>query len=115
MFGAASVSSEQIEPRRLIKSKKYTQLAIGGSYTLAICTEGVLYGWGSKFAGNKSSSHEPVVIESDIRFVKVASGKEHAAAIDTNGLLYTWGHGGSWFSGGGQLGHGDSESLDKPR
>ena len=40
------------------------------------------------------------------RIVDISAGSTHAAAIDEDGQVYTWGNGGSWWSGGGQLGHG---------
>ena len=104
MLGVSS-PYEQIEPRRLIKSKKYFQLALGGTFTLALSREGgTLYGWGKNFAG-KSESLEPVVIDSSVEYTKVAAGNSHAAIIDKAGMLYTWGNGGSWYKGGGQLGN----------
>lgn len=100
-----SESYEQIEPRRLIRSKKFTQIANGENFTLALCNEGRLYGWGTSFSGKDSSSLEPVLIGTgDKRFVKVFAGLRHAAAVDAEGLAYSWGFGGSWYKGGGHLG-----------
>lgn len=107
-------SYQQNEPRRLLKSKQYRDIAIGGTFTLATCSLGGLYGWGRGYLGAESSSNVPVRIPMDKTIVKVSAGLSHAGAIDSDGLLYTWGSGGRWYLGGGQLGHGSKENIETP-
>lgn len=107
----------QEAPRRLLKSKRFSSIAIGEHFTLALTSSGEVFGWGKDFI-NKSKetqSKEPVPIITDKKINFIAAGARHAAVIDSNGLIHTWGHGGDWYRGGGQLGHGNKESCDQPR
>jgi len=110
----------QDAPRRLVKSKQYTALSCGNSYTLGLTDAGLVYGWGRGFAGEDSESLVPVPIDISAvtyrgrKVVKVVAGPRHCAAIDNKGSVLTWGNNGGWYEGGGQLGHGDTESVDVP-
>ena len=103
----------QAEPRRLLKSTSYNLVAVGSTYTLAITETGHLFGWGNRFG--KTQSLVPQIFPADRTYTHVSAGSKHAAAVDTDGQVYTWGDGGSWFSGGGQLGHDSYESFDEPK
>ena len=104
----------QEEPRRMLKSKTFTQVAVGGSYTLAINDTGHLFGWGEIF-DPKIQSNIPQNLPGDRTYKHVSAGKQHAAAVGTDGQVYTWGYGGGWFSGGGQLGHDNYDSQKEPK
>lgn len=59
--------------------------------------------------------HTPnAVSDQDRQITKVIAGPRHCAAIDSAGQVLTWGYNGGWYEGGGQLGHGDTNSLDTP-
>jgi alpha-tubulin suppressor-like RCC1 family protein len=45
----------------------------------------------------------------------IAIGPSSSALLDSKGELYTFGYGGSTLAGVGQLGHGDGESVLKPK
>ncbi len=111
----------QHDPRRLVKSKGYTSLAIGKEYTLGLTDSGDVYGWGKGFAGVDAQSNIPLPINfsaaKDIgrHIVKIAAGPAHCAAIDNEGHVLTWGNNGGWYDGGGQLGHGNTDSLNTPK
>jgi alpha-tubulin suppressor-like RCC1 family protein len=90
-------------PRKLVKSKKFEKVSIGPSWTLGVSNTGDLYGWGRDYMP-KEHSLEPVHIAPGLKVKSVASGYKHNAVIGMDGQIYTWGNGGSWFSGGGQLG-----------
>jgi hypothetical protein len=83
----------QRTPRRMLKSKQFVHLAIGGTFTLAINETGDLFGWGKGFAGEKSESKEPVMImaASELgqgkKFADVTCGQLHCAAIDSEGQV----------------------------
>jgi alpha-tubulin suppressor-like RCC1 family protein len=103
----------QTEPRRLIKSKGFTTVAIGGTYTLALNETGHLFAWGDMFG--KVKNNTPHALPTDKTFTHLSAGTKHAAAVDTDGQVHTWGSSGDWFYGGGQLGHDNYEALAAPK
>lgn len=103
----------QEEPRRLIRSKSFVSVAIGGTYTLAVNDSGNLFGFGDIFGKDKNKT--PEIICPDTTFTHVAAGTKHAAAVDTNGNVHTWGCGGGWYAGGGQLGHNSYDAVAAPK
>ncbi len=98
----------------MAKSKSFVQLAIGGDRSYAVCSKGLLYGWGKNFLGSQSSN-EPQVIPFPSKVSQVSQGLNHSAIIDEFGLVHTWGEGGGGFTGGGQLGHGSKKAEAAPR
>ena len=52
----------------------------------------------------------PVQLDSRIKIRDVAVGKDHVIVATQEGIVYTWGAGSK-----GQLGHGNFESLAKPK
>lgn len=110
----------QDAPRRLVRSKQYTELSCGNSYTLGLTDTGEVHGWGKGFSGDDSESLVPVAIDMsaardrDRKIVKVVAGPRHCAAIDNQGSVLTWGDNGGWYEGGGQLGHGDTQAVAVP-
>lgn len=88
----------------MLKSKRFNNVAIGPSNTFAVTNTGDLYAWGTGFLDEKSSSLEPIQIAPGLKVKSVVAGPKHHAVIGQDGQVYTWGHGGSWMSGGGQLG-----------
>lgn len=102
------------KPRRVLKSKKYVQAAIGDGYTLARDSDGLVYIWGKE---NQRDFKEPtrIPIPDNKKIASISAGPRHAALIDVDGLIYTWGHGGNWFQGGGKLGHGNCDSIASPK
>ena len=103
----------QEEPRRLLKSKSFTQVAIGGEYTLGLNETGHLFGWGNVLGSLRSNT--PQLIVPDQTFIHVAAGSKHAAAVDKDGQVHTWGSNGGWFAGGGQLGHDSYDAVANPK
>lgn len=103
-------------PRRLVNSKIYKTVAAGQGYTLALDGDGNMFGWG-KGPSSEFDSKVPFPIPTDTKISKVFAGPKHAACIDVNGDMYTWGKQKSgWFSGGGQLGHGEKENdITRPK
>lgn len=56
-----------------MKSKKYSSIAIGKTFTLGLTSDGEVFGWGEGFL-SKAKSNEPVLINIDKRITKVAAG-----------------------------------------
>ena len=97
----------QNEPRKLVRSKRFKNVCMGETFTLGLTTNGHLFGWGKGFINHstEAQSNEPVpIMDAAVQIASISAGPQHAAAVDVSGQVYTWGHGGSWLSGGGQLG-----------
>ena len=115
MFGNEYV---QEEPRKLIKSKRFMNVAVGESCTLATTHTGDLFGWGSDLVdwkGSKATFKEPVPLLLEAKITAMSLGPRHAAMVNTKGEVFSWGMGGDWFRGGGQLGHGDRAEHKAPK
>ena len=110
-FGRSYV---QYEPRKLIKSGKFLKVACSYSFSVGLSTDGEVYGWGKNFIPD-AESLEPKLIPFPSKIKDLSVGANHCAAIDVDGALYTWGNGGSFFKGGGQLGHGSRNAENSPR
>ena len=52
----------QLEPRRMVKSKRFSEVACGDSFSLGLTESGDIFGWGRGFAGDDSQSNVPVPI-----------------------------------------------------
>lgn len=98
----------QEEPRKMIKSKRFQNIAVGNGFSIGLTRTGELFGWGERSVVKHDSPSEnilePIPITLDMKFKNVAAGNKHAAAVDTNGRLWTWGDNGGWYRGGGMLG-----------
>jgi alpha-tubulin suppressor-like RCC1 family protein len=109
----------QEEPRKLVKSKRFSQLAVGDGYSLALTHEGDLFGWGTglvDFSGNQKAIHkEPIPLVVGQKITTISAGQKHAAYVTEEGGVYTWGYNGNWFQGGGQLGHGGNQPVQRPQ
>lgn len=115
----------QYIPRRMLKSKQFNQIAVANNQTFGIDSNtGNLYCWGQGLLVNIKHDSEPgsksaiprlIPMPNDVKVSKITASNEHAAAIDKDGLVYTWGNGGSWMKGGGQLGHGNRDTVEKPK
>ena len=76
----------------------------GGSFSLAISSDGRLFGWGTDFNGNFGfGPFDPIVSprQVDGTYRAVAAGSQHTVALTANGDLYAWGD-----NSYGQLGDG---------
>jgi E3 ubiquitin-protein ligase HERC2 len=124
-MGNAEVYSPQLlDTIPLDVGEVVLDISCGQDHTLAVTSNGKVFGWGSPKYGKlgqldqKSDILLPRQIGgvlSDVKVVSVCCGESHSCAIDSEGKLYTWGFGGSGFSGGGMLGHGSNTQEDQPR
>jgi alpha-tubulin suppressor-like RCC1 family protein len=87
----------------------------GGTFTLAIKTNGTLWSWGSNGSGqlglgDSSDRSSPVQIGALTDWLSVACGGDYTAAIKTNGTIWAWGE-----NGRGQLGLGNTTNYSSPK
>ena len=91
--------------------KTIVQVASGGSFSLALASDGTLYSWGSNNKGQlgnnaTANSSTPVAVATvgtsmaGKKIVQVAAGKNHVVALASDGIAYVWGDNDS-----GQLGN----------
>ncbi len=88
-------------------------ISLGSNSSAAITTNGDLYMWGRRTAGQDTNgiilgSHIPKIIMRNISSVSI--GYSTCAAITTNGDLYTWGT----YNGDGELGDGTTQKNYNP-
>jgi alpha-tubulin suppressor-like RCC1 family protein len=88
--------------------------SIGDRTTLAIKTNGTLWGWGLNSQGNIGDNttidrSSPVQIGTDTNWLKVECSSNYTLALKTNGTLWAWGN-----NGNGQLGDNTLTSKSSP-
>ena len=101
----------------------FKKIACGTNHSLGIDDLGRVWAWGKNdysklgLSGTLEQQSFPKVVEAldGVEAESVACGDFHSAVVDTEGRLYTWGWGGTWLSGGGQLGHGSREDSKYPK
>lgn len=89
-----------------------TTVRIGGSHTLAIDANGVLWGWGANSYGQlgdgtTTNRLAPVRIMDNV--ISIVTFFDYTMAITADGVLWAWGS-----NSRGQLGDGTSESRKNP-
>ena len=103
-----------LEPAQIGSSQDWAAVAGGGMHSLAIKTNGTLWGWGDSSIGQLGlgdvmGSTVPVQIGSLTTWKMVDCGLFHTTAINSEGMLWSWGNGSN-----GQLGLGDTMSRSYP-
>jgi alpha-tubulin suppressor-like RCC1 family protein len=76
--------------------KNWSQVTCGGSHTMAVKTDGTLWGWGLNTQGqlgvnNNITRSSPVQIGSLTNWSFVSAGASYTMAIKTDGTLWGWG------------------------
>ncbi|KAJ4795236.1 Regulator of chromosome condensation (RCC1) family protein [Rhynchospora pubera] len=102
---------DHLTPHKLEVLNDYniSQISGGWRHTMALTSNGILYGWGwNKFGqvgvGDNSDHCSPVQVKfpNEQRIVQVACGWRHTIALTETKNVFSWGRGTS-----GQLGHGE--------
>ncbi|XP_031486010.1 ultraviolet-B receptor UVR8 isoform X2 [Nymphaea colorata] len=94
-----------------------SQISGGWRHTMALTSDGRLYGWGWNKFGQVGvgdfidhCSPQEVKFPSEQKVVQVSCGWRHTLAITDKGNVFSWGRGTC-----GQLGHGDSIDRNLPK
>jgi len=90
------------------------QIAVGASHSIALLSDGSVYGWGDDFYGQlgdgttATSRPSPILISalSGKGITQVAAGSYHSLALTSGGAVYAWGS-----NEFGQL--GDGTTMDR--
>ena len=101
--------------RRLGSETNWASVAVGGSTTLALKSDGTLWGWGENISGqlgNGSGVRDqptPVPAAPGNDWKQVAEAGPHTLALKRDGTLWSWGN--NW---AGQLGTGSTNHSRMP-
>jgi alpha-tubulin suppressor-like RCC1 family protein len=88
-----------------IGTSSWSQVSAGGSHTLGIGVDGILYGWGRNIEGQLGGAANTL----GTIWNKVVIGQSHALGIRSDGKLYAWGSNAT-----GQLGDGTIVAKSSP-
>ncbi|TDH27774.1 T9SS type A sorting domain-containing protein [Segetibacter sp. 3557_3] len=94
-------------------NNRWKSVFAGGSFTMAVRSDGTLWGWGNNNEGQLGTSNTtysvptPVQSGSDNNWVMVQGGGSHTLALKSNGTLWSWGANLS-----GQLGNGTTSGSN---
>lgn len=98
----------------VVLAQCWKSASAGLFYTLALKTDGTIWGWGDNTYGDigdgsNSSQLAPVQIGTDNDWIAIEAGAYHSIALKKNGTLWAWG-----FNGQGQLGDGTFINKNTP-
>lgn len=101
--------------RRIGTENDWVNVAVGGSTTLALKSNGTLWAWGENLSGQLGDGTKARERASPVRSVpgtdwkQVATAGPHSVALKKDGTLWSWGN--NW---GGQLGDGTTNHTRTP-
>ncbi|KAL6542382.1 Ultraviolet-B receptor uvr8 [Orobanche minor] len=110
---------DHLIPHKLeaLRESRISQISGGWRHTMAVTSDGRLYGWGwNKFGqvgvGDNIDRCSPVQVKfpHDQKVVTISCGWRHTLAVTKRQNVFSWGRGTS-----GQLGHGDSVDRNVPK
>lgn len=103
----------------VLPGKKFTQIAAGERFSVALGADGKAYVWGGyeplSYDGYtmkpyaKPKAVTPKGKNKKVRFVDIAAGTDHVVALGDNGRIFAWG-----LNRHGQLGNGKTKTSVKP-
>lgn len=110
---------DHLAPHKLeaLSGNVVSQISGGWRHTMALTSDGKLYGWGwNKFgqvgAGDNVDHCSPVQVKfpQEQKVLKISCGWRHTLAITERQNVFSWGRGTN-----GQLGHGESVDRNTPK
>jgi alpha-tubulin suppressor-like RCC1 family protein len=95
-------------PTLISSDTTWAELSCGDAHSLALKTNGDLYGWGFNFSGMVGNGNSGVGSESPLvhvatsdAWISIAAGDSHSVAVRSDNTLWSWG-----VSSSGELGNG---------
>ncbi len=107
---------DKIVPRPASGDLTFASLALGGGHTCGLTQQLTAYCWGRNGEGQlgigtaELPEVEPQEVVTDLDFTSVVTGGAHTCGITPAGTAWCWGFAG--FAGSGQLGNGESGTLE---
>lgn len=113
-LGVSAREQNRSAPSAISTLSSVAQIAVGGSHSAAIKTDGTLWTWGqgdfnALGDGTTTTKTNPIQVGQANDWAKVSAGKYSTLAIKSNGTLWAWGS-----NIYGQLGTADTLSKDSP-
>ena len=103
-------------PLKFFQGKPVHDFSCGGYHTMAICTEGDLYSWGSGTFGELGTGEfgdtlvpKKVILDDSIIVTEISCGGHHSFLLTNEGKLWSCGK-----VGQGQIGHNVNENICVP-
>ena len=103
-------------PLKFFKNKPIHDFSCGGYHTMAICTEGDVYSWGSGTFGElgigefaDSLTPKKVILDDSIIVTEISCGGHHSFLLTNEGKLFSCGK-----VAQGQIGHNVTENICVP-
>ncbi len=115
VLGFGTNVSAQALLRRIGSETNWVNVAVGGSTTLALKSDGTIWAWGENVYGQLGKGTSvpdcavPVHSVPGNDWVQVATGGPHSVALKRDGTLWSWGN--NW---AGQLGDGTTNNSRVP-
>ena len=96
-LGGGTFQIQTSSPIQIGALTRWQSVSAGNQYTMAIQTDGTLWGWGNNANGQCGTSNfttvsSPVQIGSLTEWQSVVAGNSFTIAIRTNGTLWGWGN-----------------------
>jgi alpha-tubulin suppressor-like RCC1 family protein len=93
--GLFGVENNVISPKKIGTATNWKTISAGSSYSMAIRTDGTLWGWGGNLFGQLGTSggnpFVPTQVGTDTNWKMVSASVMHTFAIKTDGSLWGWG------------------------
>lgn len=109
----------QVDASGALAGKTVVAISAGGSHSMALTSDGMVYAWGDNFYGRIGDGTtqmrlSPVAVNATGALagktvVAIEAGTSHSMALTSDGLVFTWGNG---FYG--QLGNGSTVDQTTP-
>ena len=119
-FGSVALVPVAVNAGGALAGKKVAQVSAGGTWSLALCTDGTVVGWGDNAygqLGNNSMTDSPVPVAVDTSLAHgsalagkvvtaIAAGGGHSLALCSDGTVAAWGN-----NSDGELGNGSTNGV----
>ena len=113
-LGTGNTTDEQLPVQTGNGDNKWIIVTAGTDHTMAIKSDGTLWGWGNNAQGelgigNIINQHSPVQVGAQNDWISVRTGHNYTVALRSNGTLWVWGA-----NDHGQLGTGNLTQYNSP-